>query len=296
MKKYDPYEQHEKLRSVRLFILLICCACGSGEASLERAESVAATDSFAAKVMSADSIAPGYYAVQPLADLTELENEQITRARGDDRGVVYSPAGSWSGNHPPDLIIRSDSSVTAPMVSYVKYESMSDGGWRSVHAANQPQLFADLERAGHEEYGLPGERLSERWARVIYAYTRTGQEQTGWVQLKPDTLVFTAYDEQLFDFDVHFAHPDSVEFFDRPQGNRVPFSLTTTDSVTGENPDYTLRVLELRDDWIRVAVSVPDTAACGGDENAKVTRRADVWVMRVNRRGQRQLWAAVAGC
>jgi hypothetical protein len=278
--------------------LLLPAACDrdqrvpSGNASAASAVG----DTTTPAVITADTILPGFFAVQPLADLNALENDRIARARGDDIGVVYAPGTAWRVSGPAELIIRSDSNERATIVSYVNFVNMPDGGWRTVHAGRDSAVFGDLERAGHEDYGLPGQQINERWARVVYGYNRAGEERSGWIRLHTDTVKYTAYDAQLFEFDTRFTNPDSVEFFDAPNGNPVPFPLTRRDATGESADDYTVRVLRVQDGWYHVRVAVPDTAPCTGDEQAKVTRRADLWVTRTNRSGRRQMWAAVAGC
>ena len=288
-----------RLRVALVHALVIAAACEPRPepSSGSSADTIAARDTTPPVVVTADSILPGFFAVAPLADLNELETGAIQRARGDDLGVVYVPGTAFRAGDAAELIIRADSNGRAPIVSYINFVNMPDGGWHTVHAANTPALFGELERAGHEDYGLPGQKMSERWARVVYAYDRAGKEQTGWIRLHTDTVKYMAYDAQLVEFDAHFTQPDSVQFFDAPNGSPVPFALIRRDAQTRESADdYTVRVLRVQDGWYHVRVAVPDTSPCTGDEKAKVARRADLWVARTNRSGRRQMWAAVAGC
>ena len=126
-----------------------------------------------------------------------------------------------------------------------------------------------------------------RWLRVHYAFAEDGSPRSGWVHLVPGKSVYHDRDRQLLEFSTTLTDPANTAFFSAPNGQPVAMDL---------RPSYTLAVLRVEQDWIQVVLMRPDTSACTGNENYRVTRRDTVWVRRHAASGKRQLTSAIAGC
>ena len=227
------------------------------------------------------------HVLYPFATVDSSAAAAIAAATSDDRGVVIPIITQAPIGVPRNLEISSEPDAAANVVAYVDFYSMAEGGWRDTLRAVTPNLFGQLTRAGHEDYGLPFDSVTGAWARVIYGYTADGREHKGWVQLKQDSVGAITYDQMMMQYQSWFADPGSVTFYDQPNGNVVNFPL---------DAGYSMQVVNLSGPWIGVRVVVPDTTACSGDPSARVQRRALLWVKRVSNNPQRQIWSAVAGC
>ena len=206
----------------------------------------------------------------------------VYAARREGIGQVYGAA----------LVLRSRPREDAPVVAYLDHELTGDGGSRVAFKASEAGLHEELTRVSHDDYGLIVDSIRRGWAKVIYGYRLTGEVRFGWVQLVPGQVVFVSYDEQLEHYP-HFVDPGRVDLFEKPNGRRVEFPLT---SKAGGEPNYKLSVLSIETHWIQVALEVPDTDPCGGDPEAKVERSTTVWVRRFDGKGRYQIGYSPAGC
>jgi hypothetical protein len=227
------------------------------------------------------------HVVKPFADLDSASGAAIARAMADDRGVVFGAQATWRNGVPPNLVVRAQPDPAAPVVARLEFHGQGAGGWIDTLRAAQPDLFGQLTRASHEEYGLASDSVRNGWARVVYGYARDGAEHRGWVELQPDSLQLASYDSLMLTYPSWFTEPAAVTFHRQPNGAVAAFSL---------EPSYSVHPQSVIGPWIRVHVVVPDTTTCSGDPAAPVQRSATLWVRRVNDNGQRQLWSAVAGC
>jgi hypothetical protein len=171
---------------------------------------------------------------------------------------------------------------------------VADGGWQPVYAANEPGLIGELTRVSHDDYGLVVDRVGRGWVRVIYGYTRSGSPRSGWVRLVRERVEYTSYDDQIRLHGTWFERPAQVDLFDRPNGRRIRFALVEAEADGG--PGYSMKVLGIKQDWIEVEVTVPDTSDCTGNPEASVQRKTRAWVRRYDRRGRYQIAYAPAGC
>ena len=230
------------------------------------------------------SAEPRLHPVQPQFQLRDSAAEAAERAEARALGIVYS---MFADTLPAELAVLNDTSGEVRTVARVRFYQMASGGWADTIWANQPGLYGTLTRASHEEYGLQTLGVSGNWAQAIYAYNEAGDPQLGWVRLVPRRVQHVAYDSLLFQYTSDLLNPDAAVFYDKPEGKPVKVSL---------EPNYSLDVLQVAGEWIRIALAVPDTAECTGDPSATVARRDTVWVPRINKNGYRQLYSAVAGC
>lgn len=227
------------------------------------------------------------HAVQPFADLDSAAGAAIATAMADDRGIVFPVMAAPPTGTPPGMVLREDGDEEAPIVAYLDFQARPEGGWSDAMRAVKPDLYGQLTRVSHDDYGMPADSVRAGWARVIYGYTRAGEEQRAWVRLKRDSVQLATYDSLMTAYPSWFTDPSAVTFYEQPNGPAKTFPL---------EPSYGLSVQAVLGPWIRVHVTVPDTTECSGDPAAIVERRATLWVPRVNKNKQRQIWSAVAGC
>lgn len=258
-----------------LFPMLVLAACERGVPAPEQVQ--------AAPKPVRDSM----HVLYPFATVDSSAAAAIAAASADDRGVLIPVITNAPIGLPRNLEISSEPDAAANVVAYVDFFAVPDGGWSDTLRSVTPNLFGQLTRAGHEDYGLPFDSVSGQWARVIYGYTAGGREHKGWVQLKQDSVGVITYDQMMMQYQSWFADPGSVTLYDQPNGTPVNFPL---------DQGYSMQVVNLSGPWIGVRLTVPDTTACSGDESAPVRARALLWVRRVNNNPQGQIWSAVAGC
>jgi hypothetical protein len=161
------------------------------------------------------------------------EDAHIYASRREGIGQVYGSAET-SGPR-AELIVRSRPRQDAPVVAYLDYEFSGDGGSGTAFKASEPGLREEVTRVSHEDYGLVVDSIRRGWAKVVYGYRLPGEVRFGWVQLVPGRIVFVSYDDQLAQHDAYFEDPGGVELFEKPNGRRVEFPLT---SKAGEEPSY----------------------------------------------------------
>ena len=237
--------------------------------------------------LSTASMPPCFHEIGSFGGSSLSDDAHIYAARIEGVGIVHGPPVA-------PLVVRREPREDSPIVAYVGSTATSDGGWRSIFAAEEPGLIGELTRASHDDYGLVADRIQGSWVRVVYGYTRRGDVRRGWIRLSnTEGVEYISYDEQIRQRITWFAEPGRVELFDRPRGRRVPFSLTPSD---GTEPSYTLEVLDIERDWIQVRLTVPDLDPCGGDPAGKVERTTTAWVRRHDARGRHQIHYAAAGC
>jgi hypothetical protein len=228
------------------------------------------------------------HVMYPFATVDSTAAAAIAAATSDDQGVVIPIITSAPIGFPRNLEVSSEPDSTASIVAYVDFFANPDGGWTDTLRAVTPNLFGQLTRAGHEDYGLPYDSLVGAWARVIYGYTADGREHKGWVQLKKDSVGVITYDQLMMQYQTWFADPASVVLYDQPNGKPVNLPL--------EHGSYSLRVVSVSPEWIGVQIVVPDTTECSGNPAAPVRGRALLFLRRESSNPQKQLWSAVAGC
>jgi hypothetical protein len=228
------------------------------------------------------------YVLYPFATVDSTAAAAIAAATSDDRGVVIPITAAAPVGLPRNLEVSADPDSTANVIAYVDFYAMPDGGWSDSLRSVTPNLFGQLTRAGHEDYGLPFDSLFGAWARVTYGYSAEGREHKGWVHLKKDSVGVVTYDQIMMQYQSWFADPASVTLYDQPNGRAVPpfpFEL-----------GYSMRVVSATPEWIGVHLVVPDTTECSGNPSAPVRGRALLYLRRESSNPQKQIWSAVAGC
>jgi len=224
-----------------------------------------------------------FHIARPLYELTD-SLQRVNRLRERAKGVVVPAFGEGV---PQELNVLNDTVYEIQTVARVRFYPSEAGGWSDTIWTRAPDLYAQLLRATHEDYGLPVTAVHGRWLRVDYAYAADGSPRAGWVYLAPGRAMYHDRDAQLREFSTTLANPDSAELVLTPGGRPLRVDMSA---------GYTLRVLRIEDEWIQVLLMRPDTSACTGNEGLRVTRRDTVWVRRFDARGMRQLTSAVAGC
>lgn len=224
-----------------------------------------------------------YTIARPLHELTDSA-DRVDRDREQAMGVVVPVYGEAA---PQELSVVNDTAYEIQTIARVRFYLSPDGGWTDTLWTKEPNLYGGLIRATHEDYGLPVVGIRGRWLRVHYAYTEHGSPRQGWVRLVPGKSVYHDRDRQMFEFSTSLVDAAKTEFFGNPRGERVRVDPGSS---------HTLQVVRVAGDWIQIVLAQPDTSACTGDEDQKVTRRDTVWVRRFDTQGKRQLTSAIAGC
>lgn len=224
-----------------------------------------------------------YTIARPLHELTDSA-DRVDRYREQAIGVVVPVYGEAA---PQELSVVNDTAYEIQTIARVRFYPSADGGWTDTLWTKEPNLYGGLIRATHDDYGLPVVGIRGRWLRVHYAYSEDGSPREGWVRLVPGKSVYHDRDRQMFEFSASLVDPAETEFFGSPRGERVRVDPGSS---------HTLQVVRIDGDWIQIVLAQPDTSACTGDEDRKVTRRDTVWVRRFNMQGKRQLTSAIAGC
>jgi hypothetical protein len=224
-----------------------------------------------------------YHIARPLYELTDSA-DRAERFREQAIGVVVPTYGEAA---PQELSVVNDTAYEIQTIARLRFYPRDDGGWTDTLWTREPGLYGGLIRATHEDYGLPVTEVRGRWLRVHYAFAADGSPRSGWVQLVPGKSVYHDRNRQMFEFSTDLVNPQETELHAGP-GSR-PIGVDMGNS-------HTLRVLRIQGDWVQVVIMQPDTSACTGDEDTRVTRRDTVWVRKFNAQGKRQLTSAIAGC
>ena len=224
-----------------------------------------------------------FQVAQPLGQLKD-STARVDRLREQAIGIVVPTYGQVT---PQELNVINDTTHEIQTIARVRFYPLPSGGWTDTTWTREAGLYTELLRATHEDYGLPVVEKYGRWLRVYYGFAKDGSPRTGWVHLVPGKSVYHDRDRQLFDYSTSLRDPANTQFFDAPDGQPVEVDL---------RPSYTLQVIRIESDWIQVVLMRPDTSACTGNENFRVSQRDTVWVRRFNAGGKRQLTSAVAGC
>ena len=227
-----------------------------------------------------------FHAARPISDLQNPEAiDSIERMKARSVGIVYSTS---STGVPNNIAVLNDTAHEVQTIAQLRFFRTPDGGWSDTLFVRDPRLFAvGLVRATHDDYGFPVLVRKGDWARAIFAFDTTGTPQAGWVRIESGQTLYQSEDSALLSYSTHFGGDIPRDFFDRPDGARV---------TVPTKPSAMVQVLETRPEWLRVAVTVPDTASCAGDPSLKVTFHDTVWIRRYGPDGRRQVTAAVAGC
>lgn len=215
----------------------------------------------------------------------------IYETRREGIGVVYGTVSSFGPDR--ELVVRREPRDTSPIVAYLDYRFMSDGGWEIVFEASEPGLVEEFSHATNEDAGLVVDARKADWVRAVYGYTAKGDVRLGWVKLLPGRVTFVSYDELIRTQVPLLARPDEVQLFAAPNGRRLPFRLVPDG---GDHASYKLEVLKIEANWIQVALDVPNTHPCSDYADAKLQRSTTAWVRRHDSRGRYQVWYVTDSC
>jgi hypothetical protein len=224
-----------------------------------------------------------FHIARPLYELTDSA-ARVERYQEQAIGVVVP---TYDEAAPHELSVVNDTTYEIQTIARLRFYPRPEGGWTDTLWTREAGLYGGLIRATHDDYGLPVTAVRGRWLRVHYAFAADGSPRSGWVQLVPKKSAYHDRDRQMYEYSTSLADYKATEFFDRTRRQRVAIGLGSS---------HTLQVLDIDGDWIQIVLMQPDTSACTGDEDQRVTRRDTVWVRRFNSRGTRQLTSAVAGC
>lgn len=224
-----------------------------------------------------------YHIARPLYELTDSA-DRAERYREQAIGVVVPVYGEVA---PQELSVVNDTAYEIQTVARLRFYPREDGGWTDTLWTRASGLYGGLIRATHEDYGLPVTEVRGRWLRVHYAFAADGSPRSGWVQLVPGKSAYHDRDRQMYQFSTDLVNPQETVLHESPGSRPIGVDL---------GGSHTLRVLRIQGDWVQVVIMQPDTSACTGDEDLKVTRRDTVWVRKFNAQGKRQLTSAIAGC
>ena len=261
--------------------LVLCATLSSCEPAPNPRPSAAPSD-------SPSAVAPVVQArLQAAKYLHELSDSARLRAEIDREHAIGVVVPVYGERAPRELAVTNDTVYEVQTIARLRFYPRPDGGWTDTLFAREPNLFHQLVRATHEDYGLPVVARHGEWLRVHYAFAADGSPMAGWVRLAEGQTAYHDVNEQMSEFSTSLADANNTEFFRQPNGQRVQVDL---------RPTHMLEVLRIDGDWIQVALLRPDTTPCTGDPQLHVRAGDTVWVRRYNAQGRRQLHSAVAGC
>ena len=166
--------------------------------------------------------------------------------------------------------------------------------WDYVLEAREAAAEGAVLEYGYEEWGLPV--LARRgdvggpWMQVRYATGPSGEALTGWVNFDPARLDFLSWTERLAEVPLYFLDPDSVRFFEAPEGTAVEVPLAEDGS--DRRFDYVLNPLESRGPWMRVEVVTPSNYCA----DPPTPRRDTLWIHHLDEAGRPRVWYYTRGC
>ena len=147
---------------------------------------------------TAPPLQPGFHPIGFIDSASEPGDTSVRQRMIQPGGWVYAPQESWNSDPAtPEIVVRADASPKAPMVAYVDYWNMKDGGFDTRYAVQDSTLQGEMNCVRSEVLGMPAVKTAGSWAQVIYGYTPTGEARLGWVKLVPDKVVFTNEQESL---------------------------------------------------------------------------------------------------
>jgi hypothetical protein len=137
---------------------------------------------------------PGFHEIGVI-QISSMSADTIIR-KSIVRGIgwVFPPSSQWPTDTTTDLVVKADTVVTAPVIAYVDFYPMSDGGWGQTYAVTENGLHGELSRLTHEDYGLvAADSARGNWVRTVYGYTSDGTARYGWIRLAPGKVEFTTH-------------------------------------------------------------------------------------------------------
>lgn len=203
-------------------------------------------------------------------------------------GVVYFARLPGTARQPTtdSLAVLADSSAGADTVALFLLREASASAYR-YGVASADSLTPNVVEFDYEIAGMPIDTFTASgWARVVVGFTRDGQPRTGWAAVRPDDARVMLWRERLPEQSLYFADGVPPEFHEVPGGAA---RAVTFDDTLG----YSMQPLEVRDDWMRVRVSVPHECRTPVDEPA---RTMDAWIRFLDERGRPRVWYAPRGC
>ncbi len=229
----------------------------------------------------------------PSREVDEAAREDADRASGHVY-LNYSGGGGEAPVEEPVILIREEPDPSSDVVATF---SMDGTGTDPVVRAGEAGLKEGAPRSGPDARGLPVAQVDGGWARIIYAYEADGASRSGWVNLERPEARLRTYEEEVQDGVVWLRDPDAATFREEPEGPPVQVPLTVEGEAPGERVvDYVLRVQEVREDRVRVEVTIPNVSPCTGDPYAEVVMQEELWLPLRDSEGRRTLGQAVEGC
>lgn len=208
-------------------------------------------------------------------------------------GVLHfgARADSIGAAREDTVAIRNAPSDQAAIVARWIHRYGAEGVWEyRLETAEEGLLRNDIEWS-YEENGLPVDTIAANgsWARVVYAADGSGDTRLGWARLS-ERMRLERWPDVLSQQNLFFRHPDSLAFFDAPDGAAVPLEITTGD--TRDGLDYAIQPLRIVDEWMQVVVTTPsDYCVDPPDPQSDTT-----WIRFLDDRGRPRVWYYTRGC
>jgi len=269
-----------------LLMTIAACSAG-GDAGTERAAApgAAAGDS---------TLGPGPAAPSgPLVRVERLRPDDYLR---QERGVgaVYLEGAFEGASSEADtlsVLAAPRGGAAALALLILARDSLT---WEYVLEARGPVAEGAAVEFGYEEVGLPVLELrggaDPEWLHVRYATGSGGEPMTGWVGFEPGRTGYLPWSDRLAEVPLFFVDPDSVGFFEAPEGAEASVALAPDDPP--DRFDYILYPLARRGPWIRVELVTPSDYCFDPPE----PRRDTLWIRHLDGAGRPRVWYHTRGC
>lgn len=203
-----------------------------------------------------------------------------------DRGIgliLFSENLEFSDSVATMYILREPSYASDVVATFVR-DVTPDGEFRYV----VPQLPADAS-VNAIEYdvnvvGLPFDDTTQQWCRAIYGILQSGAPLKGWTLFSPAFNHTFFWADELPEHNLFFSPEREIaEFFERPDGNTVPFHIGSS---------YIMYPLQRDRHWLRVHVVTPSNLC----EDIPIISTGDFWIQYIDVDGRPLVFYDPHGC
>lgn len=168
------------------------------------------------------------------------------------------------------------------------YENAKEG--QTNYKVQVKELQTDnLIEFEYERLGLPISEVGKGWLKVIYGYNKLGKELTGWIEHKEGTTRYYLWKDYLKEAMLYFESPDSISFFNEPNGTRIEFKLQPS---THLKYDYIMKSVAVDGIWMKVEVTTPSDYC----QTPETKQTKLFWIKYLDQRGRPLVWYFTRGC
>lgn len=203
--------------------------------------------------------------------------------------VAYAdPLDFGSAEGADTIVVRAEPDAAAAVVARLIRRGT---GVHTLEAAG-PAAVGGAIGHGYEDIGLPLLEAPDGagWLRVHYAAAADGAALDGWTPNDGAEVAVVLWSERLAELPLFFLSPDSIRFFESPDG--PPVEPTLAPGSEPERFDYILHPLETRGAWMRVELVTPKDYCF----DPPAPRRDTLWIRYLTEGGEPRVWYYTRGC